>query len=227
MASVCIGASVGHSAPWRLEVTDGDFKIYKRSKPGSDIKEVKAVGTINAPAHAIVNVIDDVEHYKDFMPFVGTSTVLSRKGRTVVSYQLMDAPFISDRDCTVVRNDKSEWKSNGTPRYRLDYSIAQPEVGPKPKPGVVRLKVVDGSWDIEPLDKKRTRATYYLYTDPGGALPAFIVNLANEKGLGGLFDVIEEQANKAKYADRLPAYPEASKKPASGAREKPTAPQAR
>lgn len=211
------------AAGWKLESTKGSLKIYKRSVPGSDIKEVKAIGTINAPAHAIMNVLNDVEHYDDFMPYVDQSKVLSRKGRRVVSYQFLDTPFISDRDYTIVRKDKSSWNEDGTPLYRLSWSAAKPTVGPAPKDGVVRLKVVDGSWKLEALGPNKTKGTYYLNTDPGGSLPAFVVNMANDKGIGGLFEVVEEQAKKKKYADKMPAFPEASKKPSAKSPE-PAAP---
>ena len=67
--------------------------------------------------------------------------------------------------------------------------------GPAESDKAVRLKVNDGSWTLEPLDGgKRTRATYYLYTDPGGSIPSWIANKANTMALPDLFEAIRKRA---------------------------------
>jgi len=46
---------------------------------------------------------------------------------------------------------------------------------------------------MEPLDGgKRTRATYALFTDPGGSIPSFIANKANTTALPDLFAAVRK-----------------------------------
>jgi len=60
---------------------------------------------------------------------------------------------------------------------------------------VVRLKIVTGSWTLEPIDGgKRTLATYQVLTDPGGRIPAFISNKANTTCLPELFARVRKRA---------------------------------
>jgi len=63
--------------------------------------------------------------------------------------------------------------------------------------GVVRINVNDGFWKLEPSDGK-THATYYLYTDPGGAVPKFVANFANRTAVPNVFKAIR----KAVTSDR-------------------------
>ena len=57
--------------------------------------------------------------------------------------------------------------------------------------------VNEGSWTLEALDGgRRTRATYYLYTDPGGSIPKWIANKANTMALPDLFEAIRKRAAK-------------------------------
>ncbi len=59
------------------------------------------------------------------------------------------------------------------------------------KPGLVRIRLLDGSWTLEAnAEGTKTWATYWLYTDPGGYVPAFIANTANVDGVPQLFEAV-------------------------------------
>jgi hypothetical protein len=77
---------------------------------------------------------------------------------------------------------------------------AENALGPAEKSGVVRVKLCDGSWLLEPVGPNATRATYTLYTDSGGILPAFIKNTGSQIGIRKLFAAIRKQVRDPKYA---------------------------
>src|SRR5207253_11035421 len=79
--------------------------------------------------------------------------------------------------------------------YRASREPVEWTGAPDPEDGVVRLKVNSGSWTLEPLDGgARSRATYTLYTDPGGSIPAFLANSANSSALPELFAAVRRRA---------------------------------
>ena len=203
-------ALLAHAATWEKIGTNDRVTTYNRTRAGSSVKEVKAVGTIDAPPWVCKNVVDDVAHYKDFMPYTADSRLLARENNTVLSYQRVDAPLISDRDYTILIRDLSHRLPNGDIIYKSAWTSAN-QRGPKKISGVVRVGINEGYWLFEPLaGGNKTRATYYLYTDPGGALPAFVVNKANTSTIPDLFNAIRKQARKAQYRKtkpRLPAGP--------------------
>jgi hypothetical protein len=140
------------------------------------------------------------------MPYTAASKVILDKGGYRYVYQRIDAPFVSDRDYTVRIKDVSQRLPTGKVVWKKVWSAAN-EKGPAPADGVVRLVVVDGFWQFEEIAENRTRVTYYVYTDPGGVLPAFIINGANKQAIPTLFEVVEEQANTARYQKTKPVPP--------------------
>ncbi|HEX8952443.1 MAG TPA: hypothetical protein VF945_11390, partial [Polyangia bacterium] len=54
------------------------------------------------------------------------------------------------------------------------------ELGPPPASGYVRLPLVRGSWHIEPAPDGGSNIAYRCYSEPGGAIPAFLVRGAQQ-----------------------------------------------
>ena len=79
------------------------------------------------------------------------------------------------------------------------------ELGPPERKGIVRLKVCNGSWLLEPDGPTRTRATYSVYSETGGFIPPFIANHASITGIKKLYEAIRKQAKEPKYAAAAPA----------------------
>jgi hypothetical protein len=73
------------------------------------------------------------------------------------------------------------------------------EHGPAEKPGVFRVKLVDGSWFLEPSSAGKTRATYSVFTDSGITAPPFLANTISETGITILFAAVRSQAKEPNY----------------------------
>ncbi len=88
--------------------------------------------------------------------------------------------------------------ANGT--YKVSWTTAPPEKADAQVPekkDVVRVRINDGYWLLESAeDGKKTNATYYLYTSPGGAVPTFIVNAANGTAVPDVFKAIKKAVTK-------------------------------
>ncbi len=189
---------------WKAVSSSPSLAIYSRTRKDSSVKELKAVGTIDAPPWVVRNVIDDAENYTQFMPYVVESRVISRKGDGLVGYQRLSPPLVSARDYTVSVQNTAKTDDAGT-TYRSAWQTAN-ALGPAERSGTVRVKVTEGQWLMEPADKgTRTRATYQVFTDAGGAIPAFIMNRANTTAIPHLFDSVRKQAREQKYWKNPPA----------------------
>ena len=166
--------------PLAAHAADTDWKeisqtptltIYERDHPGSSVKEVRAVGTFDEPNWVVKNVLDDADHYTQFMPYMIESKVISRdKSRGVlVAYARVNPPLISERDYTIMVHDDSHATDHGAV-YKTHWEPAN-DKGPPEKSGVVRIKNNQGSWLLEPTDNgEHTRGTYTLWTDAGGGV---------------------------------------------------------
>ena len=166
--------------------------VYTREKPGVDVKEVKAVGQVDAPPEKVFEVVTDYEHQVGNMPYVEKQQVFARSDKDVTFWAVADFPMVSRRDWIL----KSRLEKNlpgGV--WRAAWDPVEVPNAPVPGEGVVRLKINTGSWTMEPIDGgKRTMATYQLLTDPGGSIPTFIANKANTTVLPELFARVRKRA---------------------------------
>jgi Polyketide cyclase / dehydrase and lipid transport len=182
-------------AEWKFISNKEGVALFRRDRPVT--QETKAVGEIAAPAAAIHAVINDVDSYASFMPYTAECRVLKREGNSILAYQRISAPLTSDRDYTVRMRSSSRPTEGGT-SYLCQWE-AENALGPPEKSGVVRVKLCEGSWLLEPTGPNTTRATYTLYTDSGGALPAFVKNIGSQIGIRKLFAAIRKQVRDPKY----------------------------
>lgn len=189
------------------EATPGEWKfisdkdgvaIYRRQRPLSN--ESKAIGEISASTELVHAVLDDVESYASFMPYTAECRVLKRDGASVIAYQRISAPLVSDRDYTVHVRTTTKKVENGT-SYSIRWETDN-AAGPAEKRGVVRVTLCEGSWLLEPIGPDTSRATYTVYTDSGGIIPKFIKEAGSQTGIRKLFAAVRKRISDPKYAKR-------------------------
>jgi hypothetical protein len=184
---------------WKLAVVrETNVAIYSRARRGSPIKEFKAIGAIDASTSAVCAVIDDFQNYPKFMPFMTECRVIKKDGDSIVGYQRLSPKICADRDYTL-RVWKKSWPVADGVAFMSQWSPAN-ELGPPEKKGVVRVKICEGKWLLEPEGTTKTRATYSVYTDSGGFLPSFIANHVSVTGITRLFAAIRKQVKDPRYA---------------------------
>ena len=187
---------------WKLSAQEKDVAIYSRLRPGSPLKEFKAVGPIDASTHAVCAVIDDFQNYPKFMPYTTECRLIRRDGDSIVGYQRLSPKVCADRDYTL-RVWKKSWPTADGLVYTSHWSPAN-ELGPPEKKGVVRVKICEGKWLLEPDGANKTHATYFIYTDTGGFIPSFIANRVSLTGITKLFAAVRKQVKDPRYAVSMP-----------------------
>ena len=198
---VCFAAELAKAADandgWKLATERDGVTIYTRPHSGSPLKEFKAVGEIAAPSRAVCAVIEDVDAYPSFMPYMAECRLLRRESDSLLSYQRISPKICSDRDFTL-RTYKTSWPGVAGLVYSNRWEAAN-ALGPPKKPGVVRVEFCQGSWLLEPSGAAKTRATYSVYTDTGGLIPPFIANHFSQSGIGEIFTAVRKQVQEPKY----------------------------
>lgn len=183
---------------WTQESAGKDVVIHSRARGGSGIREFRAVGVIDATPAAVFAVLDDSEAYPKFMPYTSETRVLRRDKDTVVAYQRLELPIVSDRDYTL-RSKHQRWLGPDGPIYWIRWEPANDE-GPAQKEGVQRVNVCEGGWLLEPNDGGGTRAIYTIYTDSGGTIPPMLANSGSRTAIRKVFDAIRKQVKDPKYS---------------------------
>ncbi|MCK5688912.1 cyclase [Myxococcota bacterium] len=180
--------------PWEEVQNDEGITVWTRDVPKSNIREVKATAIVNLPLKKIAGVILDVPHYTEFMPYVEKAKIMSKGSGTVeYQYQLIDPPFVDERDYTLKTQTEDKGKS-----WRHYWTQANSK-GPAKNEDVVRVEICDGEWTLIEEGPSKTKLTYWLYTDPGGSIPSWIANKANKTSVPALLDAVRNRAANPKW----------------------------
>ncbi|WP_298893822.1 START domain-containing protein [uncultured Psychroserpens sp.] len=161
---------------WHLKKEDNNIKIYTRDASNSDLKEFKAVTTINtASKHILEELLTAPEYYENCKP--NTSYYVKELDKNQhVFYAHKDLPWpIKDRDIVTLLTVKII--DSTTIKLTLE---SLPDELPK-KDKTIRVKKLMGHWLLEEIDGK-TRVTQQLFLNPEGSLPPFVVNSLLIKG---------------------------------------------
>jgi ribosome-associated toxin RatA of RatAB toxin-antitoxin module len=203
LISFCAGGNLVAVEPeaspgeWKLVSSSDNVALYRRSRSGPGHYETKAVGDIAASTAIVHAVLEDVDSYPRFMPYTVECRIVKREGDSVLTYQRISAPLVSDRDYTLRVRTTTRTLEGGT-SYRSRWETEN-AAGPAEKPGVVRVKLCEGGWLLEPIGPNATRATYTVYTDSGGVIPGFIKNTGSQIGIRKIFAALRKQVLDPKY----------------------------
>lgn len=185
---------------WKLVSDQNDIKVFTRHSEGSDFKEVRVKTIIDSPVEILMATLGDVENYTNWVYKCKTSYKLkTNKENGYVYYsETQMPPMINNRDLVV---HSRQWIDEAT---GITYSVSKAALEEKPiENGIIRIEEFESKWKIEPLDATRTAVDYVICTNPGGNLPAWLVNMGITVGptqtMKNLKEVIAKK-NKQFYA---------------------------
>jgi hypothetical protein len=179
---------------WQEISKNFNLAIYIRHRPDSAIEEVRGVGEFNAPIFVLKGILADVGKYSEFMPYTKESRLLPQDAQ--LCYMVLKPPLVGSLDYTIRVHEKLLTGAAGGTIYHSSWDLANSD-GPPPRPGVTRVTINEGSWVLESIGKQ-TRATYTLFTDGGGNIPAILMNFANKQSVSSLFDALHARMHHGK-----------------------------
>lgn len=146
-------------------VVDTDGVTVFRDTRAETIRLV-AEGRIEAPPVAVRAALLDYERHVGVVSRLAESRVLERGPASLLVYQRLSLPVVSDRDMAL----RVTW--GGAPTKSWIAFEAVREGGPAATDGVVRLTRYTGRWQLQAVDGGRaTRARLSMDMDMGGSLP--------------------------------------------------------
>ena len=201
-------AAASDEGAWTLYERDdsanGGYALYRRQAPGEAFSTWRLEAELAAPPELVgrVTLADLVEGRR--VPADRRQRVLRREGDVFWIHTEIAVPVVADRD-VVLRMERKRDPATGA--LRIEWR-ADPQAGPAPAKGVVRMVVSQGFWEFTPAARGRTHARYESYSEPGGPFPAWLVDsMSSGRVLEGLQDL---RAALAEAAAGLP--PVAAKK---------------
>ncbi len=168
-----------NSATCSLRLKNDWLKIFTCPVPSSDFLSFVGIAIIDAPQHAVLSLLYDIEAATEWVWKTREMRLLkelsdeeSNEGRIV--YQLVSAPWpVSDREIIT--------RSQGYMDPETSEIFIKLECLADYLPGndkYVRVPQLEGAWNIIPLSENQCRVVFRLHIEPGGEIPFWLANIA-------------------------------------------------
>ncbi|GGA97660.1 START domain-containing protein [Puia dinghuensis] len=167
------------ASPWALKTEKDGVTVYSRRSALSKFNDLKVEMDLPGTVDQLSCILLDVEKYPQWAYCTKSADLIKQIGKDeLVYYSEISAPWpLANRDLYAdikVTRDSSMHSiclvSNGLKDFL-------PE-----KKGLVRVPRSRAVWTISTKSDKTIHLQYVLEIDPGGALPAWIVNMFASKG---------------------------------------------
>jgi hypothetical protein len=181
---------------WELKKNESGIAIYTRDIPGSSFKELKVLTSFNTSLTSIVALIEDVSSYPLWIYQCKEGKLIKMVGDSeLYYYHVTSTPWpVSNRDGIV------HYKITQNVKTKVVNVSTQSVQGIIDKiPGIVRVPKMQASWKLTPQPDGSINAEYQLYVDPGGSLPAWIVNMFLVDGPYSTFQNMKKIVTQDKY----------------------------
>jgi len=185
---------------WKKIGESKNITGYTRTTTKSSIDAMKGVGMVEAPVAAVEALIRDIPAQTEYMYKCKEAVVVNTPefksiGDTVYVYNVTSMPYpVKDRDA-VAKATFSVDKATGTvyvhvEGFKTTYNQDQKKV---------RMPLVIVDYTLAPKGPDKTEVTYEALADPGGNLPAFVVNLLTKNLSIETISSIRKMVKKDKY----------------------------
>ncbi|NOX84478.1 MAG: START domain-containing protein [Chlorobi bacterium] len=159
---------------WKLAKVKDGIKVYTRIPEGVRLKEYKAETIVEATPERVLEVLTDADRYSEWMSGIKETKRLKKEGDSAFYiYALLSLPWPFDDRDEVSRSVVMKDTIPGG--YFMPIRLVSGLV--PEKKGIVRMTNGKGYWLIEPLPDGKTRIIHQFIGDPGGNIPAWIVNI--------------------------------------------------
>jgi hypothetical protein len=180
---------------WKLKQNKDGIEIYTKPLENSNLKGIKVRCALPVTLSQLVTVILDVNTAVEWVYSTKSSSLLKKiSAAELYYYSEVSLPWpISNRDFV------AHLKVSQDPHSKV-VTIDGPVVAnyvPEKK-DIIRVRNSYGKWVLTP-QSNNVKIEYILETDPGGSLPAWLVNLFVAKGPHETFVKLKKQLQKAEY----------------------------
>ncbi|HEY9000892.1 MAG TPA: START domain-containing protein [Mucilaginibacter sp.] len=181
---------------WKLSADKEGIKVYTSIVPDSKIKAVKVECDLNATPSQLVAVVMDVNTATDWVYHVKSAKLIKQVSASeLYYYSEVSLPWPAANRDFVAHLTVS--KDPSTKIITID-GPAVPGYVPVKK-GIVRIDNSSGKWVITPIGTSQVHVQYSIHVDPGGSLPAWLVNIFATDAPLKIFENLKVQLQKPAY----------------------------
>ncbi len=164
---------------WEIAKDKNNIKVYTRKESTSRFKQIKVEARLNGTMDKLLKVMMDAGSNKEWVYNTNVSYLIKKiTPYEVISYTETSVPWpASNRDVPLHMQLILDNKNNKLKVIAKGVPSAIPA-----KKGIVRIPYFNSWWDVKFDGKNKLDIVYFLEMDPGGSVPAWLVNMFIAKG---------------------------------------------
>ncbi len=180
---------------WKLKTEKDGIKVYTSPVLNSKVKAVRVECTFQATLSQFIAVILDVKGCVDWVYHTRSCELVKQiSPAELYYYSEINLPWpVENRDfvahLTVTQNPHTKAVTIDGPAVAGFVPV---------KKDIVRINGSKGKWVVEPVGNE-VKVEYTLQIDPGGAIPAWLVNMFAAEGPLQSFQKLKLQLKKSQY----------------------------
>ena len=192
------GTIASAQADWVLATKEQGIQVFVKEVAGSKIKSLKLNCEIDANISQVVGLLLDIPATAEWMPNTKSCFITRQiSAGELYYYSEVNLPWpLNNRDFV---SHLRVLQDPVTQVVTID-AQAVPEQLP-PRKGIVRIRQSKGRWIIKPLNKGRVQLEYILMVDPGGSIPATLINYFATDAAVEVIKNMQKMVSSPKYRD--------------------------
>jgi hypothetical protein len=164
------------ASEYKLIKQQGNTSLYERwiPHPGEDVRELKAVFTVNAGIDKIISLLQNQQLGMQWNKNASRYKIVrSGKSNEWITYIRYDMPMMmDDQECCLSYTVSNLSSNNGT-GYVVTFSSTTSALFPV-HDGIKRITGIRGKWLLERIDDNKVSVTYIISSDRNKNIPRFV-----------------------------------------------------
>jgi START domain len=157
---------------------------------GSTFNDVRVELDLPGTMDQLAAILLDVKKYKEWSYGTKVSELVKQQGpNKLIYYTEIEVPWPATNRFFYANFELKEDPSAHTMQV---IAVNMPDYGPVPK-DLVQVPFTKGVWNISMISNKIIHVDYVLELNPGGSLPAWVLNLFSTKGPMESFENIKQK----------------------------------
>lgn len=180
---------------WEFAKNEKGIEVFTRQSENTRFKEFKGITEMEISLHSVVALLSDVKSMPSWVSDCKSTELLSKTDKKVVYYMEISVPFpFSNRDMVQELTFHYDEETG-----KMEINLDQKNNAKDPVKGIVRMPVSIGKWTFDPVGEDTYKVVFQYLSDPGGGLPAWLVNAFLVKMPYNTLLNFREQVNSVPY----------------------------
>ncbi len=171
------------------------IKVFSCEVADSKFKSIKATFELDAELNQLVSVLQDVPAYNAWQYRMINPRLVRQDERSLTYYGEISAPWpVSNRDLIVIL----EFGYDPAEKVLNVSATGMPASLPLVE-NIIRIPDFKAKWTVRELANHQLQVEYNLVIDIGGAIPAWLINMAQAEGPFETFSNLKAHLKLEKY----------------------------